>query len=167
MEKRKCKICNKEFELTVPNRLYCDEHKWNKKTKKKVIFKKICPICNNEFETTNNKKIYDYKECQTIAKTTRRKGVKKTTPFKEAKKIEKQIEIDQRKYKISNGINCINRFEKIAKEVFDNMQILDIDVYSNNVKSVCIDIMKEVKKFLDNELKINKDRRVINVGYTS
>lgn len=149
-EKRNCEECGEAFTPKGKNQ-YGIQKFCSKKCKKK----------------NDNLKYYIKKSKATLSPTL--KEAKATLKDNYIKKTQKRTlkqevaDVQQFLYNIKNGDKVITQFKELAEKTINTMQLIKLDTYSDSVKAVCIDIMKNLSLFLQNQLKIEKDRGVIIV----
>jgi len=143
----------------------------------KTYEKRICELCGEEFIPNQHNAIFcSHPVCQSYCKRSKEDREKYRENFLEKRfdphdthaphKNNLKIEVDNIQkylYSVKNGINIIKRLDKIHETLIKHMNILKIDTYPEEVKNHCIYIMKESIRFLQDQLKKEKDRGVIVV----
>ena len=155
-EKRICEFCKEEFVPNVHNQKYCHKEgcrRFSKKTKEeKEIYKKNL---EKKLEFINS-----LQPENTVAKN---KLQPENTVAKKVSFKEEINNIHQPLYQVKKGFNIIKKLDKIHEDLVNYMNILKLDTYPEEIKSHCIYIMKESNRFLQDQLKLERDRGVIIV----
>lgn len=148
-EKRNCEECGEEFTPKGKNQ-YGVQKFCSKKCKDKF---------HNKYEKRKKSSAEKYNTAPNTANEIYNAAPKKTkTSLKQ-----EVADVQQFLYDIKNGNKAITQFKELAEKTINTMQLIKLDTYSDSVKAVCIDIMKNLSLFLQNQLKIEKDRGVIIV----
>lgn len=148
-EKRNCEGCGEGFIPKGKNQ-YGIQKFCSKKCKDKF---------HNKYEKRKNSSVEKYNTAPNTANE-----IYNTAPKKTKTSLKQEVaEVQQFLYDIKNGNKVITQFKELAERAINTMQLIKLDTYSDSVKAVCIDIMNNLSLFLQNQLKIEKDRGVIIV----
>jgi len=159
-KKKKCEFCGELFIPNIHNQKYCKKkecRRFSKKTKEekeryiKNLEKKLKFI--NGLQPKNMVAKNKLQPKNMVAKNI---GLKRS--FKQ-----EISNIHQPLYQVKKGFNLIKKFNKIHEDLVNYMNILKLDTYPEEIKNHCIYIMKESNKFLQNQLKLERDKGVVIV----
>lgn len=150
---------------------------------KEMKMEKVCLVCGEKYiaqghpgnvkrqkycskkckRKNDNLKYYEKKVSVTLKKAS---TPQKITNIQKSKKGNLKQEIDsihQPLYHVKKGFNLIKKLNKIHEDLVNYMNILKLDTYPEEIKNHCIYIMKESNRFLQNQLKLERDKGVIIV----
>lgn len=159
-KKRNCEFCGELFAPNQHNQIYCQKEecrKFSKKTKKE----KETYLKNLKKKLNFTNKLQPENKVAKIRLQPENRAAKIITLERSLK--QEVTDVQQFLYDIKNGNKVITQFKELAEKTINTMQLIKLDTYSDSVKAVCIDIMKNLSLFLQNQLKIEKDRGVIIV----